>query len=293
MGIGARYFLREVAQSFKRNLLLNLSSISTVMVLVFQLGFFIIIILNINNFASMAMNKLQITAILSPDLSITKAGELKQRILRHPEVATARYVSKEQAFEKLKKKMKGKISLNNLSGNPLPNTIEIELKKPEKIKELAEEIGKFPGVEGTRYGDAKLIDKLLRLSYRIYILGVVIIGMLLVSAVFLISNTIRLTVFSRRKEISIMELVGATSWFIRGPFITEGLIHGMVGAGIAVICLNVIYAYGTEWLLEGMPFIPVVPASSISLYLSSGLLAVGIIVGTASSFFSVNKYLKL
>jgi len=148
-------------------------------------------------------------------------------------------------------------------------------------------------VEGTRYGDAKLIDKLLRLSYRIYILGVVIIGMLLVSAVFLISNTIRLTVFSRRKEISIMELVGATSWFIRGPFITEGLIHGMVGAGIAVICLNVIYAYGTEWLLEGMPFIPVVPASSISLYLSSGLLAVGIIVGTASSFFSVNKYLKL
>lgn len=293
MGSSARYFLREVAQSFKRNVLLNFSSISTVMVLIFQLGFFILIVANINYLTSIVMGKLQVTAILSPQLSLEKAGQLKARIMKNPKVTSVHYVSKTQAFQRLKSNLSGKVDLNNLTRNPLPDTLVIELSDASSLKEIAEEVGKYPGIDSVRYGDAKLIDKLIRLSGRIYLIGVIIIGMLLISAVFLIANTIRLTVFSRRKEIAIMELVGAAHWFIRGPFIVEGLIHGLMGSGIAILLLNLLYNSGAEWILEDMPFLPVIPPGAISLDVSLSLLVVGILVGGLSSYFSVSKYLKI
>lgn len=291
--MGFKFFLRELSQSLKRNILLNIASISTVMVLTFQLGFFMLAIANLDNFTHKAMEKLKITVILSPTLSLEKAGKLKYRILKHPLVSSARYISKEKAFARLKKRLKGKIDLETLSQNPLPDTIELELKNPEKIKELAEEIRKYPGVDGVRYGDKRLIHRLIKLSERIYIIGIFVIGMLLLSSVFLISNTIKLTVFSRRKEIEIMELVGASQWFIRGPFIAEGLIHGVVGSGIAIVLLNILYSVGVNWVVEDLPFLPVLRPAEVLWDLDIFLLGVGILVGVLSSYFSVNKYLKV
>jgi len=293
MEAGARYFFREVTQSFKRNLLLNLSSISTVMVLTFQLGFFILLIANINNFTSIALDKLQITVFLSPRLSLEKAGKLKHRIMKHPDVEAARYISKEKALRRLKERMKGKIDLKTITRNPLPDSIELELKDPDKIEEVAEEIKKYPGVDGVQYGDKSLTDKLIKLSNRIYTVGIAIISMLLVSAVFLIFNTIKLTVYSRRREIEIMELVGAARWFIRGPFLTEGLIHGLFGSCISIILLNALYSVVVGWVIEDLPFIPILPPGQAILDLSLFLLAVGIIVGSVSSYVAVNRYLKI
>jgi cell division transport system permease protein len=293
MKANPRYFLREISQNFRRNLMLNIASIVTVMVLIFQLGFFVLVISNINNFSSVALSKLQLTVVLEPDLSMEKIAALKGRILKHPEADMVRFISKAEAFERLKTRMGGRISLDNLSRNPLPDTVEVELVNPEKIDKVAEDFRSHPGVEDIRYGDQGLVLKMINLSHRIYFVGMIVIIMLVISAVFLISNTIRLTVYSRRKEIAIMELVGAHHWFIRGPFIFEGLIHGIMGAGIAIIMLNYVYTAGTRWLVEGMGFIPIIMPEQVLLNLSLLLLGAGILVGTGSSFFSVNKYLKI
>jgi cell division transport system permease protein len=262
------------------------------MVLSFQLGFFMLLVANINHMAAAAMGKLQLTAVLSAQAGPDKAGVLKQRLLKDPRVERVQYVPKDLAFQRLKVRLGGRVDLNNLTRNPLPDTLIIDLKDPKKIREAAEDFKKYPGIETFRYGDDKLIDRLLKLSQRIYTTGIVVIAMLLISAVILIANTIRLTVFSRRKEIEIMELVGAARWFIRGPFITEGVIHGLVGSGLAIILLNYLYSAGAGWIIQDMPFIPVMPPGLILPDASLSILAVGIIVGGSASFFSVNKYLK-
>ncbi len=293
MGAGFRYFLREVSQSLKRNLMLNFSSISTVMVLIFQLGVFILLFFNLNNLTAEAKGKLQLTAVLTDNLSLERAGQLKQRVMKHPDVEMVRYVSKEMAFDRLRNRLEGRVDISTLEENPLPDTLVVEMKDPSKINDIAQEIKKYPGIEDVRFGDAQVVDMIIRLSRRVYTVGAVILVMLLVSAVFLIANTIRLTVFSRRREIAIMELVGATQWFIRGPFIVEGLLHGVFGAGIAILLVNALYEAGAGWVTANMSFIPVIPPGQVLFQLSLGLLGAGMLVGGLASYFSVNRYLKV
>jgi cell division transport system permease protein len=287
------FFWRETILSLKRNLLLNIASASTVMVLTFILGFFILMVVNINNITNQAMSSLRIKAELSEQLNLNKIGQLKVRILKNPSVESAAYISKEAGFKKLKEKLKGKVDLDNLTRNPIPNVIEIKVGKPENIFPVADEVRKYPGIVTVTFGEGKLIDNLIRLSRFIYISGIIIILLLLISAVFLISNTIRLTVFSRRREIAIMELVGASRWFIRGPFIIEGLLHGVVGSGIAVILLNPLYFWCAKGILQQMSFIPIRPPGEVLLELNLLLVGTGILVATIASHLSVNRYLKL
>ena len=287
------FFFREVTQSIRRNLMLNIASAATVFVLTFLLGFFMLSINNINHITGEIMKTLHIRVVLADELSLDKAGKLKFRILKHPDVDMVRYISREQGFEKLKKKLKGKVDLRNLTSNPLPNILEVEVTTPDKILDVVKEIKKYPGVENVKFGDKKIIDSLVRLARFIYVSGSIILGILLLSAVFLISNTIRLTVFSRRKEIAIMELVGAAQWFIRGPFLIEGLLHGIAGSGIAIILLNIFYTWLTQWIYEYLKFIPVQSSTEVLPSVSLSLLAAGMLVGSLSSYFSVNKYLKI
>ncbi|MCE1247581.1 MAG: permease-like cell division protein FtsX [Firmicutes bacterium] len=287
------FFWRETILSLKRNMLLNIASASTVMVLTFILGFFILIVVNINNITSQAMSTLKVKAILSDQLSLNKVGQLKVRILKIPSVESVVYISREEGLKKLKEKFKGKVDLENVPKTTLPNILEIKVDKPEHMFTVADEIEKYPGIVKANFVEGKLIDNLIRLSRFIYISGIIIIIVLLISAVFLIGNTIRLTVFSRRKEIAIMELVGASRWFIRGPFIIEGLLHGVVGSGIAVLLLNPLYFWCAKGILQQMSFIPIRPPGEVLLELNLLLIGTGILVATMASNIAVNKHLKI
>lgn len=296
MGSNLPFFFREVSQSLRRNIMLNIASTATVFVLTVLLGFFMLSIDNINNISHEIMKTLHIRVVLEDSLSIEKAGQLKQRILKNPDVEMVRYISREQGFEQLKKNLNDKVDLRNLTTNPLPNVLDVSVKDSNKIMDIANEIRKYPGVEkkdGVKYGDKKVVDSLVKLSRFLFLSGSIVLGVLLLSSVFLISNTIRLTVFSRRKEIAIMELVGAAQWFIRGPFLIEGLLHGVVGSGIAIILINIFYAKFTQWITDYMNFLPVRTTMEVLPNVSLILLAVGMIVGSVSSYFSVNRYLKI
>lgn len=293
MGFYLPFFLREVYQSLRRNVLLNIASVSTVLVLTFILGFFALLIDNIDFMMDEAKKKLVIRVVLSDQLSLKKAGQLKHRIMKHPGVESARYIGKEQGFQQLRKKLGETIEMESVTRNPIPNVIDVEPKDPEHIPQICKDVEKYPGVTKVIPGKKEVVEAVIKLSHFIYNAGVVIIALLLISAIFLIANTIRLTVFSRRKEIAIMELVGASHWFIRGPFIMEGLIHGIAGSGLAVLLLNLLYRWGFQGVQKYLRVLPVLPPSHALLGISLWLLFIGICVGSLASFISVNKYLKV
>ena len=124
-------------------------------------------------------------------------------------------------------------------------------------------------------------------------LGVVILILLAVSTVLIVSNTIRLTVFARRKEIEIMQMVGAAEWFIRWPFILEGVLQGLLGSVIAAFLVGGSYAMVVPNLIETISFLPIVPAAEILPKLLPALVASGAFVGGLGSLLSVNKFLKV
>ena len=135
-------------------------------------------------------------------------------------------------------------------------------------------------------------QKLMKLNHVVRIVGLVILVMLLASTLLIISNTIRLTVFARRKEIDIMQLVGAADWFIRWPFILEGITQGMVGAALAALLIDVSYRMVVPQLQRSISFLPILLPTQIMPFINVGLITMGCLVGALGSFISVNRYLK-
>lgn len=293
MGFHLPYFVREVLQNLKRNLLLNIITISTVLVLIFMLGFFMLFVENVDSMTQQVLKNLQITVELSDQLDLTRAGQLKFRIMKLPGVEAARYISKEEGFKRLQEKLKDKVALENLTRNPLPNIIEVDLEDPDYIFGTAAEIRKYPGVANVKYGDKEIINNVIRLSRVIFGAGIAVIVLLFVSAVFLIGNTIRLAVFSRRKEIAIMELVGAAHWFIRGPFVLEGIIHGFIGSALAVLFLNLTYYWVFIRMSIYLSILPIIPPNELLPLISVQLILAGSAVGCLTSLLAVNRYLKI
>ncbi len=183
--------------------------------------------------------------------------------------------------------------VNALGGiNPLPNSYVLTFENPEDVKATAKLVSTFQGVESTHYGQ-DIIEELFRVTQIIRIGGIVLIGFLAAATLFIISNTIRLTVFARRKEIAIMKYVGATNWFIRWPFVIEGMLLGLTGAIIAVLCVGEFYHFITMEVSDSLAFFPLVPMFPFFYQLVGCLIGGGIIVGIIGSTISLKQYMKV
>jgi cell division transport system permease protein len=175
-----------------------------------------------------------------------------------------------------------------LTANPLPNAFRVAVRNVDAVPDVAASIGKLPGVAKVDYA-ADTVTKLLRAADVMGRVGMAMIGLLVLTAAIIIANTIRLTVFARRREIAIMQLVGATNMYIRMPFIAEGLIAGVVGATVAIGVLAVAQMQIVPKIASTLQF---VPFQVNELQLAGELLAVGAAVGLISSWFSVGRYLR-
>ena len=286
------YFLREVLVNMRRNILMSMASISTVLILSLILGFFMVIVVNMNNWSENIVSQLQIVAYISDDVPEKTIKVLKGSIEAIDNVDEVVYVSRDEALKKMRKKLKNQIELNDVGKNPLPNSFEIKVHNPDRIPEVAAIIKERPGIEKVRYGE-KIASKLISINRALHWVGLVIIAVLLISTVFIVSNTIRITVFARRKEIAVMQLVGAANWFIRWPFILEGMLQGLIGSLIAFIVIVITYTHFVPRVEVSLPFIIMVSAGTLLLQVAVALLTTGIVVGAIGSLISVNKFLKL
>ena len=291
----AQYILRETLKSLKRNPWLSIASVLTVMVSLVILGFSAFFLANTANMATMFESQVEIAVFVQTDLSQTDVLALQDRIKGMPEVASVELVPKDQALLDFSKSLGGSGSdlLSDLGGkNPLPDRLSVKTKDPQMVTQLAATLRQLPGVENVSYGQG-VVDKLLQFTRWLRWLGAVVIGAFTAASLILISINIKMNVFSRRREIQIMKLVGASDWFIRWPFLVEGLILGAVGALLAALIVGLGYQWLAAYVQMTLAFLPIVQNSVLYAQVLAGLLFAGMAIGVVGSAFSLRKFLRV
>jgi cell division transport system permease protein len=287
------YILQESIRSLKRNGWLNFAAAGTTAVSLFILGVAILLVINTNFIAGSWGSNVEIMAYLNDGVTGDAATALRTQILTIPEVKDVRFISKDEALAGLEQQFgqNGQLQESLGGSNPLPDAFEVKTTDPRDVDGVASLLGLMPGVSQVSYGQG-VVDKLLELTYWIRLVGLAIVGLLGLCAIFLIATTIRLTMYARRREIGIMKMVGATDWYVRWPFLLEGVILGTTGALLAIAILYFSYSTLTSKIMETLPFLPLMNSSLVLLQLFAGLLATGAGLGIVGSLISMHSYLQ-
>lgn len=289
-----RYFVKEAVKSMRRNGLMTIASISTVALSLFILGIFTCGVVNLDNLASNLESQVEVSVYLQDNLTTPEIMDVGKKLKAMPGLTKMEFVSKQEALQRFEQRLGDqKDMLQALDGNnPLPNAYVLTFETPEQVKDTAATVTKFKGVDSVHYGQ-DVVEQIFKITQIIRIGGIILIIFLACATLFIISNTIRLTVFARRKEIAIMKYVGATNGFIRWPFLLEGVILGFIGAAIASACVWEFYLFVTGEVQNSLAFLPIVPIVPFFYKLAGGLFAVGILVGAVGSAISIKQYMKV
>ncbi len=288
------YFIQEVFHSLRRNNWMTFASIGTVAVSLFVLGVFLILVLNMNRLAGMLESQVQISVYLEDHLTDREKRQIGYDIESLQGIDSVTYVDRETAKERLKDRLGDqKYLLDALSDdNPLPDAFEVTVTTPSVVESAAGAIDSMQGVEEAKYGQ-DVVEHLFDITRLMRIFGFVLMGLLGGATLFIISNTIRLTVFARRKEIAIMKYVGATDWFIRWPFLLEGIVLGCIGGFIAAVALRSFYAAMAAKIYSTLAFFPLMPQYPFMNYVTAAILLAGIVIGAIGSVISLKRFLRV
>ncbi|MGL5150190.1 MAG: permease-like cell division protein FtsX [Clostridium sp.] len=287
------HFIGDAAKSLRRNSTISLASIITVFITFFILGTFLLVGTNFSKAISSVEDKIELKVWLDDDIKLIDKREVEIKLREQPGVKEIKYESREEAYKNFEGSTNGAEGLlkgYTLESNPFPASYIVELTDPSFAEEVSKSVKELPGVEdiGNQQDLIETISSVVKGVRTVgFILFVVMIGI----SIFLIMNTTKLTVFSRRREVGIMKFVGATDWFIRWPFIIEGMIIGLVGAIIAIIVLFFGYKAVFSMIVSNMLLVDLVSPS----YVISSLLVMfglgGIISGGIASFAALRKFL--
>ncbi|MCI7540845.1 MAG: permease-like cell division protein FtsX [Veillonellaceae bacterium] len=290
----SEYFIQEVFRSLRRNNWMSFASIGTVAVSLFVLGVFLLLVLNMNRMASALESQVQISVYLEDGLSADDRKDIASDIEALQGIESIRYISKDEAKARLEDRLGDQKYLLDALGdkNPLPDSFEVVVKSPDLVETAAKAIDRMDGVQEAKYGQ-DVIEHLFAITRLIRIFGLVLMVLLAGATLFIISNTIRLTVFARRKEIAIMKYVGATDWFIRWPFLLEGMVLGFVGGVIAAVALRSFYAAMAAKITDTLTFFPLMPQYPSMNYITVALLLAGMAIGALGSALSLKRFLKV
>lgn len=288
-----KYFFSESYKSLYRNRVLSLATIANVAICILILGAAVLLTVNASSIISNLESDVEIVAFIDKELSAKETDLLQSKIEKINGVKTIVFVSKEQGLKNLQEKFGGtEYDLGSTLGeNPLRDSFEIQAVDPHQVPDIAKNIEILNGVYKVNYGKG-VIDKLFQVTKWVRVVGVAMIFLLAFGAVFLISTTIRLAIFSRRKEVYLMKLIGASDWFVRMPFFLEGIFLGLTGAIIAVLLLALGYSSLTGQA-HTILFLPIVTDVRFLLHIYAGLLAAGMLLGVIATYFSLNKYLDV
>jgi len=249
-------------------------------------------------------DKVTIQIFLKDGAESADVEELQQWLVSDPLVQSVNYTSKEEALEKFKEQMQSSPEIiEQLESNPLPASLDVELKEPRGVSAMAEKIKAsdlFLTVadrpdnpeESLKYGQ-QVVDRLFAFTRVLRYIMIAFIGMLALVSLIFINNTIRLAIYARRKEIGIMRLVGASNWFIRTPFLMEGIFQSLIGATFAILTVVGLQAVVLPRLAEALPFLPVDLAGSAMVQIALVLIGAGMLIGLAGSGFALRRYLKV
>lgn len=287
------YFIREAVKSLLRNKLLSFATISTISICIIIIGMAALITMNAGSFINRLESDVKIVAYLDKDLTPDSVVGVREEIEQLHGVKSVKFISRDEALTKLQGNIGGnEYDLKETLGkNPLPDSFEIGGGDPHDVPRLAVEVEKISGIYKVNYGKG-VVEKLFNATNWLRIISLIFIGLLIVGAVFLIATNIRLSIFARRKEISLMKLIGSTDWFIRWPFIIEGILLGISGALISIAILIAAYSSLIS-NIDSLFFIQLITSSELLIRLYGSLLAAGGVLGVLGTFISLNRFLKV
>jgi len=291
---GVGYVVRDGFRYVWRNKIMSMASISTVAISLFLLGFVWLFISNVNHLVSSVESELEINAYFDKAYSREQAMALTSQINQLPGVDRVSFVTKEEGLFILNGRFGPDANLPDTVGdyNPLPDMIRVRATYPEMVPALAQRLENTSGIDTVRYGQGT-VERLLTTAAWVRQAGLFGLVAISLAAIFLISTSIRLTVYSRREEINIMRLVGATNWYIRWPFLIEGVFIGLFGSLLACGVLYYGYLQLGVYMAENLQFIPLLNDPEILFNMGYTILAYGGGLGLVGSFLSVFRYLSV
>lgn len=290
------YYFREAFVSFRRNIMMSIAAISTVAISLFFLGFFIIVALIFNAKFGGLEAEANINVYIKDDISVEQTKAINSKLSGMKEVQSATYISKTEALKRFKSRMQDSPGLlDALSGNPLPASFEVKFKDQYKtaasVDKLKAELKNNKQVD--EIIGQEVVKRLFAIANVARWVFVTVIFMMSFAGVTLIVNAIRLAIYARRKEIEIMRLVGASNWFIRWPFIIEGVMSGFFGASAAALFLFIANTQLFKRVETMVPFMTFSVDQTTLLYVVLILFAVGGLIGALGSSFALRRFLKI
>lgn len=284
-----KYLLSEGFKNVWKNWMMSVASIGVLVLCLLLTGAAALFSMNISNALKSIESQNSITIYLDDDVETDAALKIGEKIKVLSNVLNCNFYSKEKAVERFKEEL-GSIFEGIKDNNPFPHAFHVTLKDISKYSETVEQIKKIKGIDSV-VNRSELFEKLTKFDQLVSISGVFIVIVLGLVSLFILSNTIRLTMYSRRFEISIMKSVGATDWFVRIPFIVEGIIIGIISAVISATTLKFLYDILIAYINKMIPFSHI-PFSSVSLPIFLAFVAAGIAFGLIGGIISISKYLK-
>jgi len=292
-----RYILQDALVNIRRNGWGGFASIGTIAVSFLIVGIFLIITHNLGAIVAEWKEQFQVTVFLEDGITQEQLALLKKRIQSERAVKAMTYTSKQEALQSFKRELKGKESLlEGLGENPIPASLQLRIHEayqtPEALKQFTASLMRLEGVEDILYGQ-EWVDRITAAIQMLRLLGLSVGLALGMASLLIVSNTIRLAVYTRAEEIEIMRLVGATKLHIRAPFLLEGMIQGGLGAAIALVLLFGAFR-ATLWQLQLTPgqIFGVGVGSFLDARWAGAMLLAGASLGAFGSLISVGRFLR-
>lgn len=290
-----QYYLQETIHAITRHGFMSALSVSIIAISIFVFGCFSSLISNVEFLANSLESQLEINVYLDKENNLVKNDEIEDEIKGLKNIKEVSFIDKNDSFEYLitmLEKERAGISSGLLIENPLPDSFHVSVNNPKEIEETAMEINRLKGVESVSYGK-DIVDNVFLFSNVIRFVSLSMILILFTATIFIITNTIKISVHARKKEIQIMKYIGAKDSFIYIPYLLEGAVLGFCGSFLSVLLFRIGYAIGIAKIHTMVSFLEFMPVFPYLTNLSFEMILVGSFLGAMGSYFAVKKYTRI
>ncbi len=297
-GSSLGYLIRTGVKSVFRNRLMSFAAVGVLVACMILIGAAILFSLNINSIVEFAEAQNEIVVFCDDSLDDQALARVSDDLNATENISEVVFFSREEAFEYMKDRIGAENLFEELTADIYPDAYKVRVKELSQLEETVAQIEQYDGVIQVN-APTDIADVVVEIKSAVYAAGIGLVAILAVVALVIIANTIKITVFNRRKEINIMKFVGATDSFIRLPFVIEGLVIGLLAAGFAFFIIWGAYDYLITWLEGNQSMLyrqfqdQIVPFGSIALEMLAAFAGAGVIIGVGGSMIFVRKYLRV
>lgn len=288
------YLIREASRSLSRNLWMSVASVSTVAISLFVLAVFVVVSTNVNHVTTLLQNEVELRVFVRPKTTHAQEMALLRQVKTWPDVRKVDFFTKEVAARQLKREFPNQSALFAViaKSNPLFDGYDVYTKNANEIPHVARRFNHIASVHNVVY-QGQVVKRLTHLGHIVKWAGWIVEALLAVATMMIIVNTIRLAVFARRREIQVMRLVGATNWFIRWPFVLEGLAIGILGAAVAELVVSAGYRWVIGRASVALPFWPMSDFHAVFVRTALFTGIGGLAVGGIASVIALRRFLRV